>query len=145
MLDLKKRSGLIIIFLFSCCISYAQTTIKGIIKDAGTQKPIQYVSVYFKGGKGIASSEDGTFTITTTNPKLTVLIFSYVGYKTVTKNIWPDKEQEINVYMEVAENKKGVTVKANRRGKYTNKNNPAVELIRKIIENQTVVTIMLNQ
>ncbi len=136
MIELIKRSGLIIIFLFSFYISHAQTTIKGVIKDAGTQKPIQYVSIYFKGGKGVTSAEDGTFTITTSNPKLTVLIFSYVGYKTVTKNIWPDKEQEINVYMEVAENKKGVTVKATRRGKYTNKNNPAVELIRRVIENK---------
>lgn len=135
MIELIRRVVLGIVVLFSFFASYAQTVIKGIIKDAETQKPIQFVSVYFKGGKGISSSADGTFSITTTNPKNTILIFSYVGYKPVTKNIWPDHEQEINVYMEVDE-KKGVTVKANRRGKYTNKNNPAVELIRKVVENK---------
>ncbi len=130
-----KRSVLFVAFVGMFLSSFAQTVIKGVIKDAESQKPIQYVSVYFKGGKGISSSADGTFSITTTNPKNTVLIFSYVGYKPVTKNIWPDHEQEINVYMELAENKK-VTVKANRRGRYTNKNNPAVELIRKVVENK---------
>ena len=135
MIELRNRAGLLFVLLFTFLSSFSQTVIKGIIKDAESQKPIQYVSIYFKGGKGISSSADGTFSITTTNTKNTVLIFSYVGYKTVTKNIWPDHEQEINVYMDVAENK-GVTVKASRRGKYTNKNNPAVELIRRVVENK---------
>ena len=136
MIDFRSRAGLLFVSLFCFISSFSQTVIKGVIKDAGTQKPIQYVSVYFKGGKGVASDVDGKFSITTSNPKLSVLIFSYVGYQTVTKNIWPDHEQEINVYMDVAINKNNVTLKASKRSKYTNKNNPAVELIRRVIDNK---------
>ena len=136
MIELRKFIGISLLLSISFFTSISQTVVKGVIKDAATQKPIQYVSIYFKGGKGVTSAEDGTFTITSANPKLTVLIFSYVGYKAVTKNIWPDKEQEVNVYMDVADSKRNVTVKTSRRGKYTNKNNPAVELIRRVIENK---------
>lgn len=135
-MSIFKHIGLSFLFLIITSAIHSQTIVKGFIRDANTQRPLQYVSVYFKGGKGVTSNEDGSFIISTSNPKLTVLVFSYVGYATVIKNIWPDKEQDINVYMDVVENKRGVTVRATRRGKYTNKNNPAVELIRRVIDNK---------
>src|SRR5206468_298175 len=59
-----------------------------------------------------------------------------VGYKTVTKTITPDKEQVIDVALEVADTKRNVVVKTSKRSKYSNKNNPAVELIRQVIDNK---------
>ncbi|MEJ7685358.1 MAG: carboxypeptidase-like regulatory domain-containing protein [Segetibacter sp.] len=97
---------------------------------------MQSVSVYFKGGKGVASGADGSYTLTTGNTKLTVIQFSYVGYKAVTKAIVTNKEQVVNVNLELSEGK-NVVVKTNKRGKYSNKNNPAVELIRKVIDNKS--------
>ncbi|HEX8461694.1 MAG TPA: DUF5686 family protein, partial [Segetibacter sp.] len=114
----------------------AQTIIRGVIRDAISQQPIQSVSIYFKGGNGVTSSADGTYSISTTSEKSTVVLYSYVGYKTVTKTILPNREQEININLELADAKSNVLVKTNRRGKYTNKDNPAVELIKRVIDNK---------
>jgi hypothetical protein len=110
--------------------------VKGIIKDAVSQQPLQSVSIYFKGGKGVTSAADGSYTLVTNNSRLTSVQFSYVGYKTVSKTVSPNREQTIDVGLEVSDAKANVVVKTNRRGKYTNKNNPAVELIRQVIENK---------
>src|SRR3954453_2773144 len=135
MQETKNRIVLTLLLLIACFItSYSQTVVRGIIKDAATKQPLQSVSIYFKGGKGVTSGADGAFTLTSVNPKLTTVQFSYVGYKTITKNIFPGREQEINVQLEVADSKNNVYVTTNKRSKYRNKNNPAVELIRKVIE-----------
>jgi len=115
----------------------AQTIVKGIIKDAVTQKPLSFVSVYFKGNRGAVSGEDGSYSLETGNSKLTVVEYSYVGYKTITKTITSGKEQEINVEMEPVPALQGVVVSTSKRAKYRNKDNPAVELIRKVIENKS--------
>ncbi len=137
MKEVKNRIAFVLLLLFCSFISLcSQTIVKGVIKDANTQQPLQSVSVFFKGGKGIASRADGSYKLTTGNTKLTLIQFSYVGYKTVTKTIATNKEQVVNVNLELSEGK-NVVVKTNKRGKYSNKNNPAVELIRKVIDNKS--------
>ena len=116
-------------------VCYAQTIVKGKVRDANTNQPIQSVSVYFKGGKGVSTAEDGSYTLTTYNTNLTQVIYSYVGYKNITKTVSPFKEQEIDVALQLADAKNSILVKA-KRSKYSNKNNPAVELIRKVIDNK---------
>jgi len=132
----RNRLILMLMLLAGTTYGFSQTVIKGVVRDAGTQQPIQSVSVYFKGGKGVTTDAEGNFTISTTNEKYTVLLFSYVGYKPVSKNVMPNREQDMIVYMDVADAKRNVTVKSSRRGKYSNKNNPAVELIRRVIDNK---------
>jgi hypothetical protein len=131
-----KRILLVVLTLFSTYLSEAQTIIKGVIKDATTQQPLPFVSIYFKGAKGVVSGEDGTYYLSTSNNKLTAVQFSYGGYKVVSKNIIPDKETELNINLEqqaLAE----VIIKTNKRAKYRNKDNPAVELIRQVIDNKS--------
>lgn len=127
---------LLFVLLFSVCTSNAQTIVQGSIKDAKTQQPLQSVSVYFKGGKGVVTASDGRYKLATENTRFTTVQFSYVGYKTVSKTIAPGKEQEVDIFLEVADAKNNVIVKTNKRSKYSNKNNPAVELIRRVIENK---------
>ncbi len=131
-----NRHMLLLLLLLCTLATVAQTVVKGVITDAVTHAPMQSVSVYFKGGKGVTSSADGSYSLLTTNSRYTTIVFSYVGYKTLSKVIKPDTEQTINVEMELADTKNNVVVKTNRRGKYTNKNNPAVELIRQVIDNK---------
>src|SRR4051794_21169575 len=116
--------------------SNSQTIVKGVIKDGASNQPLQSVSIYFKGGKGVTSAADGSYTVVTGNTRLTSIQFSYVGYKTITKSVTPNREQVIDVEMEVADTKRSVIVKTNKRGRYSNKNNPAVELIRMVIDNK---------
>ncbi|WP_018616453.1 DUF5686 and carboxypeptidase-like regulatory domain-containing protein [Segetibacter koreensis] len=133
----KKLKRLIISFLFvlSFITSFSQTTIKGIVRDAATQQPLQSVSIYFKGGKGVTSTTDGSYRLIDYSNKSNIVNFSYVGYKTISKTIVPNTEQTIEVALEVADGN-SVTVKSKKRGKYSNKNNPAVELIRRVINNK---------
>lgn len=134
-----RRISIHIIFLLVAMVpvmvANAQTVVKGFVKDAITKQPMPFVSVYFKDGKGVSTSDDGSFSIETRNPSLTTLIFSYTGYIKVTKQIKPGTEQELNIELEMTNSLKEVVVKRGR-GKYRNRNNPAVELIDKVIENK---------
>ncbi len=125
-----------IIFLGVSKAATAQTVVKGFVKDANTMEPIPFVSVYFKGANGVMTGADGSYTILSRNPKEKSLIFSYVGYKNVTKNIEPGKTQEVNVVLAPDETMAEIVVKVKRRPKYRNKNNPAVALIEKVIEHK---------
>ncbi len=127
-------------FLFTM-LSYgflanAQTVVKGFVKDAMTMQPIQFVSVYFEGGKGIITGEDGSYSIITYHDKLITLNFSRTGYKKITRKIIPGKEQTINIELELSAALKEVIVKTRKRAKYRNRDNPAVELIDLVIENK---------
>lgn len=125
----------LLIFLFWNITASAQTSIKGLIRDVVTQEPLAFVSVYFQGAKGVTSSDDGTYSIQTNNGKLTTLVFSYAGYKKITKKIVAGTEQTLNINLETTNSLSNVVIKA-KRGKYRNKNNPAVELIDKVIANK---------
>jgi len=116
-------------------ISLAQTAVKGIVKDAATRKPLSFVSVYFEGGKGVISGEDGNYSIETQKANLTALVFSHTGYKTVVKKIIPMQQQTLNIELEQTGQLAEVKVKT-RRGKYSNRNNPAVELIDLVLKNK---------
>lgn len=113
----------------------SQTVVRGTVRDASSNNALSFVSVFFKGSKGVVSSEEGTYSISTGNNAHAQLIFSYAGYKTTTVKIIPGKTQDIDVAME-PEAMAEVVVKSKKRGRYTNKNNPAVELIRKVVEHK---------
>ncbi|MBC7889355.1 MAG: carboxypeptidase-like regulatory domain-containing protein [Ferruginibacter sp.] len=114
----------------------AQTIVKGFVKDATTMKPIQFASIYFEGGKGVTTGEDGSYSIVTNRDKLTTLNFSFTGYKKTSRKIIAGKEQTVNIELELSESLKEVVVKTKKRAKYRNKDNPAVELIDLVIENK---------
>lgn len=130
------KAGFSLIFLLLLITTAgAQTIVRGFVKDAITKKPMSLVSVFFKDGKGVSTGDDGSYSIQTVNPKRKVLIFSYVGYKSISIEITPEVEQVVDVEMEMTSAMKEVVVKRGR-GKYKNKNNPAVELIDKVIANR---------
>jgi Family of unknown function (DUF5686)/CarboxypepD_reg-like domain len=134
--NFTKIKGLLIMILSVMANNFihAQTIVKGTITNASNHKPMAFVSVYFKGGKGVVSGEDGTYLLSTVNNKLTQVEFSYGGYKKISRQVEADKEIVLDVEMEQPVMSE-VVVKA-KRGKYSNKDNPAVELIRKVIDNR---------
>ncbi|MCS3798526.1 DUF5686 family protein [Niastella sp. OAS944] len=133
--DSKKSLTLFLVLTCSFLCAQAQTVVKGIVRDAQTHAPLAFVSVYFKGSKGVVSGEDGSYSISTTNPKNTTLEFSFNGYKVLRKKIEVGTTQDLDVNLEVAE-MASVTVNSRKRTKYRNKDNPAVELIRKVVDNR---------
>jgi hypothetical protein len=127
----------LISFLLSMTVCVcAQTIVKGVVKDAATNQPLQYVSVYFKNGKGVQTNADGSYSIQTTNVRSTTVSFSYVGYKTLTKTVVVGINQTIDALLIRSDSIANVVVSTEKHAKYRNKNNPAVELIRNVIDNK---------
>jgi hypothetical protein len=64
---MKIINKAVLLFTLLCfgLLSNAQTVVKGFVKDATTMKPIQFVSIYFEGGKGVTTGEDGSYSIGT--------------------------------------------------------------------------------
>ena len=138
---MKKRWNWLQVILVSIILCFtisagAQTIIKGYVRDSASQAPLAFVSIYFQGGKGVTSNDDGSFAIETNNSKYNTIIISYTGYKKVIKKIVPGVEQVFNIDLEPANTLSSVVIKA-KRGKYRNKDNPAVELIDKVIANKS--------
>src|SRR5664279_3300320 len=92
---IMKCSFLFMLLCFGF-LTNAQTVVKGFVKDASTMKPIQFVSIYFEGGKGVTTGEDGSYSIVTYRDKLTILNYSFTGYKKISRKVIAGKEQTIN-------------------------------------------------
>ncbi len=132
-----KAAALLCLFIWFGILANAQTVVKGFVKDAVTMKPIQFVSIYFEGGKGVTTGEDGSYSIVTNRDNLKTLNFSFTGYKNVVKKIIVGKEQIVNIELDLNQSLQEVIVRTKKRGKYKNKDNPAVELIDMVIANKS--------
>ena len=134
-----KSGGLVILLLLMGWIhGFAQTVVQGVVTDIISKQPLQYVSVVFKGGRGTVTDSLGRYTLRSTGTNPTVQI-TYVGYKMVVKTITPGITQTIDVAMEYdPKAMNNVTVSTNKRAPYKNKGNPAVELIKRVIENKAI-------
>lgn len=119
-------------------IGQAQTVIKGVVTDSKTKETLPYVSIVVKGTRiGGHTDVNGRFVIRY-DGNYDKVEFSYVGFNSQTKSVKVGQEQTINVQLQSSANVlKEVVVKSGRRKKYRNKNNPAVELIEKVIANKS--------
>lgn len=113
----------------------AQPTIHGKVTDAASREGIPGATVVLLHSTiGTSTDSLGNYSITPT-PQTTAIRFSALGYKTVTKWLDPGTPQTIDVELE--EDFKALDeVVVSGKGKYRNRNNPAVELIRKVIEHK---------
>lgn len=117
--------------------AFAQKTIiTGTVRDAVTKETLPYVSIFFNDTRiGTQTDIDGNFKIST-NEDYNQLKFNYVGYEVLVKNIVVGQTQKVDVLLKSnAQSLNEVTIIAGKR-RYTNKNNPAVELIRQVIEHK---------
>ncbi len=120
-------------FLFLVSFAYnavAQTKISGIIVDKKNQ-PISFANIVFKGSnEGVVSNEDGRFYLESTND-YSVILVAFVGY--VTKEI--DLAKQVNYEMKIVLNAEEVLDEVKVfAGKTSKKNNPALDILRKIWE-----------
>ncbi len=92
-----------IFFSFLPFLSLAQTeitTVTGKIQDKNTKEALPYVSIGFKGfSVGTTSDFEGRFKISS-NQKVDTLIFTYVGYKRLSKKISSGINQDLLVEMQ---------------------------------------------
>ena len=134
----ERGSLVIIVFLLGLLQSFGQTLVQGVITDMINKQPLQYVSVVFKGGRGTVTDSLGKYTLRSSG-KIAKIQVSYVGYKTIVNDINPGSTQTIDFSLETDPKAvNNVTVSTNKRAPYRNKGNPAVELIRRVIENKPI-------
>lgn len=138
LIKVNRKLSLLALFMLLTVTAFAQNTVvQGTVRDAKTKETLPYVSIAVVGtSQGVNTDMNGHYKITV-NGTYTQLQASYVGYRTVMKNILPGREQTVDIVMgNDAKLLTEVVVKGGKKKKYTNKNNPAVELIRKVIANK---------
>jgi ribosomal protein L14E/L6E/L27E len=108
----------------------AQTKVSGVIVD-NTDLPIPYANVVFKGSKiGVVSNEDGRFYIEAPDNYDTLLV-SFVGFPTKEVKLTKSVNYDFKIVLSEGKSLKEVVVYA---GKTSKKNNPALDILRKIWE-----------
>ena len=107
--------------------------LRGYIIDEATGDSIPYASAIYRGHNvAVASNINGQFTIA--RHEGWVLTFSAVGYVSKSITITASTKQNFNVKLKPdTKALKEVVVKTKRR-RYSRKNNPAVELMKKVVE-----------
>ena len=117
-------------------LSHAQsfTSASGIVKDSITGEPLPCVSVYFDGSTiGAMTDDNGTFTLQN-NQGYTKLAAASLGYDTKFIDLKPGKKNDnLEVLLKPTAFEISEVVVKPKREKYTRKDNPAVELIKKVI------------
>ena len=129
-LPMKKIFTLFIfLFAFANGLS-AQTKVSGIILD-NSKQPIPYANVVFKGSNtGVVSNEDGRFYIESPD-NYTELVVSFVGFPDKTVKLPEKVNYDFKVILTEGNALKEVKIYA---GKTSKKNNPALDILRKIWE-----------
>ena len=123
----------LVVLLLVCCLPIKAQQLTGFVFDEETGDSIPYASVLYKGHQiAVVSGTDGRFTIA--RHQGWTLTFSAVGYKPETITVDENTETPLFVYLTPTRQQlAGVTIKS-KRGRYSRKNNPAVELMKKVIE-----------
>lgn len=129
----KYIKSFLLFLLLGCCVSVSAQNIQGVVTDSLTNEPIPYLSVFYEGkGVGSITDNDGNYKVET-RKGWNKLTFSAVGYVTKVVNIIPGVTKNLNVRMRSDDIMLDEVVVKPKREKYSRKNNPAVELMKKVI------------
>ena len=129
----KYIKSCLLFLVLGCCISVLAQNIQGVVTYSLTNEPIPYLSVFYEGkGVGSITDNDGHYKVET-RKGWNKLTFSAVGYVTKVVNIIPGVTKNLNVRMRPDDIMLDEVVVKPKREKYSRKNNPAVELMKKVI------------
>jgi len=115
--------------------TYAQNTIQveGYVRDSVTNEPLPYVTVAIRGTtSGAATNEKGFYSINSRSDSSTLSV-SYIGYETFTAPLKRGRNR-IDIKLKPASYELDEIVIRPGRERYSRRENPAVEFVRKVIE-----------
>ncbi|MBD3903313.1 DUF5686 and carboxypeptidase regulatory-like domain-containing protein [Chryseobacterium sp. Ch-15] len=116
--------------------AHAQMKITGTVNDSESKKPLINVVVSVSDNSiKTVTDENGDFVISVPEGTRT-LNFSKDGFKMFLGDLGSAKEQRINVALKDRTTLVEEVVIRAQKKKYRNKDNPAVELIRKVVQNK---------
>ena len=127
---------LVLVILSGANAAAQHISASGIVKDSITGEPLSYVSVIFKNTTIGAMTDDfGKFSLQNAQG-VRQMVVSSLGYNEKTVSLKTGKNEGLEVLLaptsiEISE----VVVKPGRE-RYSRRNNPAVELIKKVIEHK---------
>ena len=127
----KKPCFLILFFTFLfVTTSFAQTKVSGVVTD-DKKSPIPYANVIFKGSNvAVNTDENGRFYMESPTT-YTTLEVSFVGYNTKEIPLTKAVNYDMKITLSEGEVLKEVVIYT---GKTSKKNNPAIDILRKIWE-----------
>ena len=124
---------LFLLFTSLTAVLFAQTKVSGEIQDLNGA-PVAFANVIFKdSNEGTISNEDGRFYLQSDNDYATVS-FSFVGYKTLDVTLGQKTTYKMVVRLE--EEAAALDAVVLYSGKQSKKNNPAIDILKKIWENR---------
>ncbi|RLD62652.1 MAG: carboxypeptidase-like regulatory domain-containing protein [Bacteroidetes bacterium] len=137
-LFLFLSSFVVLLLLTPAVQAQKMTRITGKVIDVRTHEPLPFANVVFKGKNiGVVTDFKGEYHIDTQWASDS-LQSSYMGYNSQTRVVKSGQNQTINFGLRPNNiTLKEVVIKA-KRIRYRNKNNPAVALIKKVIENKNL-------
>ena len=121
------------LFLLGICSAFAQTKVSGYVFDEFNE-PVSFATIIFQGStQGTITDENGKFYLES-NETWNDLSVSFIGYETL--NIPLDKKVNYNLKFTLKEEAAQLDAVVIVSGKQSKKNNPAIDLLRKIWANK---------
>lgn len=125
-----KQILTLILFFAITIAGFGQTKVSGIVLD-NSKQPIPYANIVFKGSNtGVVSNEDGRFYIESPE-NYTEIVVSFVGFPDKIVKLSKQVNYDFKVILTEGNALKEVKIYA---GKTSKKNNPALDILRKIWE-----------
>src|SRR5690606_24349569 len=122
--------------LFLWCLPvlvFSQTKIGGYVMSE-TNEPIAYANIIFKGSiEGTITDENGRFYIES-DKNWEVVTVSFLGYKSIEFPL--EKRVNLNLQFVLEESSEQLNTVVIVSGKQPKKNNPAIDILRKIWEHK---------
>ena len=143
MIQRYNKILILLLVVFAVSNAFAQQ-IKGVVTDSVTHEPLMYISVYYqeKRDMGTITNIDGEYKLETRRNGGT-LVFSAVGYISKTVKVGSGN-QTINIQLAPDNVVLNEVVVKPKKEKYSRKNNPAVEFMKKVIEHKKAQVLEVN-
>ncbi len=128
-----KHTLYLVFIIITVFQGWSQTRISGTVVDE-SDTPIPFANVIFlSSSEGTTTTENGSFYLTSTQDQPNVE-FSYVGYQTLVLPL--KKGNNLNLKIILKEMTESLGEVMIYQGKTSKKNNPALDILRKIWENK---------
>ena len=128
-LHFKRMLSLLLFLLCMIPAAWAQKMLSGTVVDSKTGEKLPFVNVVYTNGGGTQTDIDGHFRLPFRAGRVRI---SIIGYETKTVRVTTPADSLV-YRIDPLESTLGAAVVTARKTKYSRKNNPAVELMRKVI------------
>src|SRR5580698_3164283 len=131
---------MLIVTAWSLALGYSgraqEVILRGAVVDSASQAPLANASITVRGlTGGVRTNSEGKFHVNTVQRKLEIVITS-VGYNTLSMELDSVPDGEILFPLSRKYHQLREATVRNKKLRYRNKDNPAVELIRHVIDNK---------